>query len=190
MKTQTGKYIFITLLALIISFEAKSQRYFANYMIVGTSLTYMRNSNIDRYKTDYGYDEYTWNVNLGIRLSKRVFTGLQLLNIYSSEISTPKDYYSVYGLFTQYNFFNKETHRLFAETSINRGNYCISADLPHFRNDLYYAGVGVGYDFPIKQIPNLYLDLSFVNYFILNNIENKYSYTQYVIGLNYRINER
>jgi hypothetical protein len=27
-----------------------------------------------------------------------------------------------------------------------------------------------------------------INYFILNNIENKYSYTQYILGLNFRIN--
>lgn len=181
------KLIFISILVLVC-FEGKAQRFFADYMIVGSSLTYMRNSNQDSYKADYGYDEYTWNMNVGIRVSKRLFTGLQVLNIYSSKISTKKDYYTVYGLFTQYDFFSKKTHRLFAEISLNRGNYCTCSDLPVKVDDLYYIGTGIGYDFPLKWIPNLYLDLSFINYFILNKIEDKYSYTQYIVGLNYRMN--
>lgn len=165
----------------------KAQRYFADYMVIGTSLTYMRNSNKDSYKTDYGYDEFTWNTNVGIQISKRLFTGLQVLNIYSSQISLPKKYYVVYGLFSQYDFLKSIEHRLFAEISINRGNYCTCVDIPYQVDDLYYIGFGAGYDYPIKKIPNLYLDISFINYSILNKIDDKYGYTQYVIGLNYRL---
>jgi hypothetical protein len=50
--------------------------------------------------------------------------------------------------------------------------------------------MGLGYDLPIKKIRNLYLDLSFISYAILNNIEERYLYTQYIIGLNYRLTER
>lgn len=165
----------------------KAQRYFADYMIIGTSLTYMRNSNKDSYKTDYGYDEFTWNTNIGIQISKRLFTGLQVLNIYSSQISFPKKYYVVYGLFSQYDFLKSNKNRLFAEISFNRGNYCIGDNIPYQVDDLHYVGFGAGYDYPIKKIPNLYLDLSFISYYILDKISDKYSYTQYIIGLNYRL---
>jgi len=181
------KSIIVSLL-VFVCFEGMAQRFFADYMIVGSSLTYMRNSNLDSYQTDYGYSEFTWNFNVGIRVSKRIFTGLQVLNIYSSQISTKKDYYAVYGLFTQYDFFNKKPHRLFAEISVSRGNYCTCSGLPTKVDDLYYIGPGIGYDLPIKWVSGLHLDLSFINYFILNNIQDKYAYTQYVIGLNYRIN--
>lgn len=184
------KSILISLFIIGWVFEAKSQQYFANYMIIGTSLTYMRNSEKDYYKTDFGYDEYTWNLNVGIQISKRVFTGLQLLNIYSSQITAPKDYFNIYGLFTQYNVLKSETHRLFAEVSFNRGNYCTCNDIPYYFNNLYYIGFGVGYDLPIKKIPNLYFDFSFINYSIINKIYDKYGYTQYIVGINYRLNER
>ena len=68
--------------------QAYSQPYFADYMVVGSSLTYLQITNKDDYGNKNGYDEYTWNVNTGIRVSKRLFTGMQVLMIYSSEINT------------------------------------------------------------------------------------------------------
>lgn len=184
--------IFIHIMLLLCFLSAKSQNYFADYLIVGSSLTYMRFSNKDDYRIDYGYDEYTWNINAGIQLSRSLFAGLQLLNIYSSEIATKKDNYLIYGIFTQYDILNKEPYRLFIETSLSKGKYCTADDITHYVNipysvnDLYYLGIGGGLDLPLKKIPNLYLDLSFINYSILNKIKGKYAYTQYIFGLNYR----
>ncbi|MDA3929793.1 MAG: hypothetical protein PF541_12645 [Prolixibacteraceae bacterium] len=182
------KAIIIYIVLLLCSLSAKSQNYFADYLIVGSSLTYIRFSNKDFDSYECGYDEFTWNVNAGIQLSKNLFAGLQLLNIYSSEIATKKDNYLIYGIFTQYNLLKKEASRLFIEASLNKGNYCTALDIPYWNNDLYYFGIGGGFDFPLKKISNLYLDLSFISYSILNEVPEKYSYTQYIIGLNYRFN--
>jgi len=164
-----------------------SEHYFANYLKVGSSLTYIRNGEKDIYGDIQGEIEYTWNINLGIPLNKRLFTGLQLLNIYASEIGERKKYYAVYGLFNQYQFVKTKTFSLFAETSFNRGNYCTCNNIPFKKKDLYYLGIGSGTEIVIPKIKNLSLDLSFIFYEILNKIQGKYSYTQYIIGINYKI---
>lgn len=180
----------ITIIILLFCLEVLPQRYFADYMIVGSSVTYISDSDENESNRSYYdvYNEFTWNINVGIRLSKRFFSGIQVLNIYASEKNTPKNYYSIYGLFTQFNVLNHKTHRLFAEVSLNMGDYFTGGDTPHEVDGLYYFGLGAGYDMPIKWINNLYLDLSFLNYRVFNNIEGKDNYTQYVIGLNYRLN--
>jgi hypothetical protein len=176
-------------LILFLPCITDGQSYFAEYMIAGTSLTYIRDSReiYQNYKSSD--DEYTWNINVGVAMSKRIFAGLQWLNIYASEVSTPKEYYSVYGLFSQYNFLKNQQHRLFLELSFNRGNFCTRDYQPFRKDNLYYLGSGLGYDLPIKKIRNLYLDLSFISYAILNN-NYRGLYNQYIIGLNYRIKER
>ncbi len=179
------KALILFFILFICNIHAKSQQYFADYLIVGTSLTYIYYKDKGNY---ISYNEITWNANVGIHLNENFFSGLQILNIYSSEVGNKKDYYSIYGLFTQYDFLKKNTNRLFAEVSFNRGNYCTSNDIPSYADNLYYIGLGGGFEYKIKKIPNLYLDLSFIAYNILNKIEDKYGYTQYIIGLNYRLN--
>lgn len=184
------KTLVILFFLMLSCITLKSQNYFADYLIVGSSLTYMRFTEKDEYRFTHGYDEYTWNINAGIRLSKRFFAGIQYLNIYSSDLDLPKDYYKVYGLFTQFNFLNDDNTRLFIEASLNRGDYCLAYNLPSRVDNLNYIGFGPGVDLQIKKIPNLYFDFSFINYFIANKIKGKYSYTQYIVGLNYRFKAR
>ncbi len=170
----------------------KAQRYFADYMIIGTSLTYRWDTpSTNDYSYEDTYSDYTWNVNVGIRVSKRFFTGIQILNIYAGQMHSEKYYYSIYGIFTQYNFLEWKEKRFCAELSLNRGNYVgISDKSPFYKNDTYYLGVGGGFDLPIKKIKNLSFDLSLVDYFILNNIEDKDMFFQYIIGLNYKFKTR
>jgi len=165
-----------------------AQQYFADYLIAGSSLTYMQNTSREANQYLYGYIEWTWNVNLGMRLSKRAVGGIHLLNIYSSEIYKRKDYYNLYGVFLQYNLLpKKEPKRLFIEASFNQSNYCLCGELPSYHDKLPYLGVGGGFDWQIKKIKNLSLDLSFISYFNLKEFEEKNAYTQYVVGLNYRL---
>lgn len=184
------RLILLSLLLIECYSSATAQRDFADHMMIGTSLTYLRFNEKDIYKNNYGYDEFTWNTNIGVSISKHIFAGLQILNIFSSQISKPKNHYIIYGLFSQFNIINFKGHRLFAEASFNQGNYCLCGDIPYKADDLYYLGIGVGYDFPFKKIPNLYLDFSFMTYPMLNKIEGKDVYNQYVVGLNYRFNLR
>jgi hypothetical protein len=181
------KHVFMLLLCGMLStysIYAQNERYFAEKFIIGTSLTYIRNS----YEYYTVFNEYTWNANIGISLSKRLFSGLQLLNVYTNEQHSKSiNNHSIVGIFSQYDFFQFQDFRLFAELSLSTGNYSTSGFIPSKREGLYYLGVGIGLDYPLKFIKGLSLDLSFVTYEILNKIENKYSYTQYIVGLNYRI---
>lgn len=180
----------VTLIFYLLFTTTKSQGYFAKYMIVGTSVTHVRNSAKEKFGDIVGYDELTWNSNIGIQIHSKTILGMQLLNIYTSDLYTSRKYYTVYGIFSQYNFLKHKKKRLFAELSINKGNYFVGKSIPYQIDGLYYLGFGAGYDMSIKKIPNLYIDLSFLNYYILNKISDKIGYTQYIIGLNYRFHER
>ncbi len=182
-------YLNIVFFILLIELNTYSQerRYFAKTMIAGTSLTYIW----DKDEPETLKNQLTWNINVGITLSKRVFSGIQVLNIYSLGKSNPMEYYNIYGLFTQYNFLRGTNHRLFAEISINKGNYNDFLHDSDFKSqNLYFSGVGFGYDLPIKYIPRLYLDISFIHYYFLNQFDIESDYTQYIIGLNYRFYEK
>lgn len=183
------KQILIAVSLLLFSSGISAQSYFADYVIIGSSYTYIRHTTQDFYGAKTGhFNELTWNANLGVRLSKRLVFGLQVLNITNLH-KEDKKRYTMYGSFFQYNFLPQEQHRFFGEVSINRGNYCVcKEEIPIQKDNLYYLGFGLGYDLPIKWVKNLYLDLSFVYYPILYKLKENYAYTQYIIGLNYRIN--
>ncbi len=175
------------LLGISIAGHAQKERYFARNMITGTSFTWKPFNNTDPAVIDR-FNEYTWNVNAAVSLNKRIYLGLQLLNVYTNGTMNSLEKYRVYGMFVQFNMLKQTEHRFFLESSINRGNYCTCGDGDPIRKDnLYYLGLGMGYDLPLRKfLRGLYLDLSFINYLILSPVEDRYAYTQYVIGLNYR----
>ncbi len=181
MKKAVIVSIFLCIGLMKKSFSQK-QSHFAEYTIVGSSFTYV--------PTEYDkipYNEYTWNINAGINLSNRFFFGLQLLNVYLTRESFPTETFNIYGAFTQFNFLKSKRNRFFAELSLNRGDYCTCNKFFKVDYDLYYAGVGLGFDFAVKKIKGLYLDFSFINYSMINKPKTGHGYTQYVIGLNYRV---
>jgi len=166
---------------------SQDKHYFAKTMIAGTSLTYIW----DNDEPEIFKNQLTWNINVGITISKRIFTGIQVLNIYSWETSLSTEYHNIYGIFTQYNFLRGTNHRFFAEISINSGNYdCFLLDSLSYNKRLFFSGVGFGYDLPIKFIRGLYLDISFIHYYFLNQFDFESDYTQYILGINYRFYEK
>jgi len=178
-----------------ISNEKEPNQNFLNGFIVGTSLTYIWNSNKKDYPVDENfYEEYTWNINFATTLNKRMIAGIQVLNIFTSGTHVENNNYLIYGIFTQYDFLAKRNKKtaLFLEMSINRGDYCTCGHLdPSRKTNLWYHGFGGGIELPIKQISeHLFLDLSFYNYIILNKIKTKYNYTQYIVGLNYHFGKK
>jgi len=185
------RWLFIDTLFMLFTFRiftyAQDRHYFAKTMIAGTSLTYIWNKD----EHDILQSELTWNLNIGISLSKRIFSGIQVLNIYTWETYQSKKYSNIYGIFTQYNFLRGTNHRFFAEISVNSGNYdYFLTDSLNFGRRLFFTGVGFGYDLPIKFIHGLYLDISFINYYFLNQFDIESDYTQYILGLNYRFYEK
>ena len=188
MRVRIIRILFVLLFFLVaLSVEAQQERYFAKNMIVGSSFTWIWKTSSDP-AISYKFNEYTWNINTAVSMTRRLYLGLQLLNIYTQGSNQSLETFKIYGMFAQYNLLKQTDHRLFVETSLNRGNYCTCGDSePYQKDNLYYWGIGGGYDLPLKKIlPGLYVDIAFINYLIVSAVEDKYAYTQYVIGLNYR----
>lgn len=183
MKTKIEVIIFF----LFLSFNLNAQndlKFAQRIIILGNSLTYM---------TEYNdaiparYHEFTWNKNISINITPNIYTGISYQNIYTSgstvNISSNKNKYHLVGVFFQYDFLPKVKNKLFVETSWNYGNYCTCGNKdPYEVKWVNYIGFGGGYELPLNDI--ISLDLSFILYRIIENIESKYNYTQYVVGLN------
>jgi len=169
-------------------------KYFLNYFVAGTSLTYIYDNSHPEYYPDkkHFYKEYTWNINFAAIINKRITTGIQVLNLFTEKTFGEKNNYNIYGIFSQYDFFPKLKTSLFGEMSVNIGDYCTCGTLdPIRKKNIWYYGFGGGAEFPLKKISeHLFFDLSFINYIILNKIKTKYNYTQYIIGLNYHFGKK
>lgn len=169
------------------SFSQNKESYLFKKVIFGSSVTYIW----DSYDNSF-FQEYTWNVNGAISLNKRLFLGVQALTIYAKDSKSEWENYYIYGVLGQFNLLQSKEYRAFIETSVNKGNYCTcGVEFPYLKDNLYYFGLGAGFDIPLKFISeNLYIDMSFYNYTILNKIKTKYNYTQYIIGLNYYLGKK
>jgi hypothetical protein len=150
---------------------------------VGTSLTFIN----DKIKEPiaYTYDEYTWNTNLAIDITKRWRVGMQYMGLWTKKDKVSDGNYFIAGTFGQFNLIPyAEKARLYVEGSLNIGNYCTCLpDRPYLRDNLYYYGLGGGIDWAITKW--VHLDLGFFNYNIINKFSEKYNYTQYIVGLDF-----
>ena len=187
-----NRVLIIVLFLVFFHNPVVSQGEFGKTFIAGTSLTFIPDFNTNPSVADYNYFEYTWNLNVAVSLNKRFYTGVQALTIFTNGSRVENNTYFIMGLFGQFNFIPKNKFRFFAELSINTGDYCTCGNLDPFKQaNLVYLGWGAGFDLPMKFLSkNLYLDLSLIAYLILNDIENKHGFTQYIIGINYRFGKQ
>lgn len=152
---------------------------------IGSSLTYIRDN--DKY-TYRSYDEFTWNLNASINISKRIQFGVQALSIFADGGNTGYDYYHIVGGFMQFYYMQNHALGLFLETSINNGNlyFPVTQLYPSRLEKLNYIGIGGGVEIPLIKDKNLFLDISFVSYYTLFQDEKCNAFTQYIIGINYK----
>jgi len=169
--------------------------YFGKTLEIGSSLTYIWDDN-NRPPGDFLYSELTWNVNVKMKLHKRVWLGAQIAPIFTRtrNFSTvSKENYNLFGIMTQFDFVSKKEVQLFGEVSLNRSNFLNQYfSNPTKMEGLSYFGFGGGGNILInkKFKQNLFLEISFFNYYLLNDIPNKSNYTQYIVGLNYRLGKK
>ena len=152
---------------------------------IGSSLTYIRDN--DKY-TYRNYDEFTWNLNASVNISKRIQFGVQALSIFADGGNTGYDYYHIVGCFTQFYFLNDQPVGLFLESSINNGDFYFPSSqiYPTKLKNLKYIGIGGGIELPLIKDKNLFLDISFVSYYTLFQDEKCNAFTQYIVGINYK----
>ena len=86
--------------------------------------------------------------------------------------------------------FSEKRGRLYIETSFNKSNLLLLKNVYHAQkiDNIYYLGIGGGVNLALSKNKgsNLFLELAFFNYHVLNKIEFKSNYSQYIIGVNYR----
>lgn len=97
---------FVILWAPAQSQAQEQQRGFAKRVIVGTSLTYIPNS--DEPNTNFTLHELTWSANASISVTKKIHVGWSYMHIYTSGSLTglniePETYFTT-GVFGQYDF--------------------------------------------------------------------------------------
>ena len=183
------KLLIIFLLFFSLSMYAQTNPNFGQRIIIGSSLTWI--SDNDGAGFGYRFNEYTWEKNIAVNVNKSLYLGLSHKHIWSNGSTVMpegiKDNYYMFGAFGQYDFFPKRKMRLFAELSLNRGNYCTCYHLltvdPFKVENLNYLGTGGGVDLPITKF--LSVDFSFMVHNILNDVPRKYAYNIYIVGLNF-----
>jgi len=180
------KTIISLIIALIFPALIYAQGYFGKSFCVGSSLTFIHH--YEDVPSLPRFNEYTWNINAAVQISKRLDMGVQALAIFMKPEGKPSKFHHIIGAFSQFHFIKNEKIKAFLETSLNTGNYKLSNSdfLPTYSNDIIYLGWGGGVELRFsKKIPHLFIDLSFINYTELN-VEGAYAFTQYIVGLNYR----
>ncbi|MFD1551546.1 hypothetical protein DNU06_03420 [Putridiphycobacter roseus] len=183
----------IRILFLFILFNAfglwgqSNKAYFGKRFEVGTSLTYF-SDNGDQ-SGIYKYQEFSWNVNVKMSLSKRFSFGLQVIPILTKTYKgglSKKEPFNFYGFFVQGNVLTVQNFNFLLETSFNQSNMLQNIlGEPKTEEGIYYWGFGGSAELYSKK--RWGFEIGFYNYQILNKIEYKSNYTQYILGVNYRI---
>ena len=180
------KLITITFLFYSVFLGAQNNCQFGKTFTVGSSFTYIP---IGEATQDIKSHEFTLNINTAISITERLDLGISAFSIFASSDYKEYENYSIFGFFAQYDLFVRTNQFIFLEASLNRGNYCSTRSefYPFRRDNLYYYGLGGGYNIQLKKwSKHLFLDLAFVAYNIFNKIEGKIGYNIYIIGLNYK----
>lgn len=186
------KNLFLYLI-LFLSLRADAQSNSSNYfnkIILGTSVTLIsdEHENVNAPKQKEYIKEYTWNTNLSLEINRYFRMGFQYMYIQEKSKYFDNQKYFIAGTYIQFNPLATKTppNRIYIENSLNIGNKCTCGNDKQFKLDnLKYWGLGFGGD--IKLTNWLHLDLAFHNYIILNKIEGKYNWTQYIVGLDFPI---
>lgn len=176
------------------SFSQSDNGYLAKTLEVGTSFTYIWND-YSQPAGEFLYSELTWNMNVKMKLHNRFWLGLQVAPIYAwtrDKGQITNEFYHWYGLVAQFDVVSRKKFQFYVETQLNRSNLLILKEYNTKQAGIYYLGFGVGANILLneKGRQNLFLEIGFNNSFILNRIEDKSYYTQYIVGLNYRMGKK
>lgn len=178
------KYSWIAVLICFLGAPAHAQdstEQFVPHVMVGASLTYIWDPSFPTWQ------EYTFHTDLHYALTRRWSIGINALRIWSGDSISGINRYWITGVDGQYNFVNDPDFRFFGEGGIYYGNYCTCGQgIPYLNRGNFYWALGGGISARIKR--NLYFELGFHSYNIMSRTpESKYNYTQYILGLEYRL---
>mgnify|MGYP001158827855 CR=1 FL=1 len=157
-------------------------------VLVGSSFTYIFDNSRNGI-VEGKFREYSWNINMVTFLPKRFRAGVNSIQISTQVPDGTKNNHFLVGGILQHEMPLTKNDFFLLETGLMTGNYCTCGAFDPVKNEgLMYLDLGAAFEFRI--FPKTYLDLGFNVYQILNDVEGKYAYTQYVVGLNYLIGKR
>jgi len=186
-----GYHIILVLSAcLFLARPAYGQGQFAKSLTLGTSYTYIWNrTELAPNFRPITYREFIWNTNIALEVFPKWHLGFMYLHVNTiSEVNTiRRQQHNIFGLFSQYDLYTTEDNwRVFAEVQYAYGDFCTCGNLdPYREQDIHYLGLGLGGEVPISK--RWWLDLAAYSSLILNDIPSKYNFTQYVVGINYKL---
>ena len=122
--------------------------------VVGTSYTYIWNTENSLGLNTQKYNEHTVNINFAVSFTNRFWIGIQALSIFTKQnmgLATNRSNYTILGAFLQYSFLKQDNWKIYAETSFNYGDYCTCGKKdPYREKGLTYFGLGLGSQLPLK----------------------------------------
>lgn len=150
----------------------------------GASFTYIWSSPPEFFK------EYTTSINVAFSPLRRLYFGFNYLNIRFKPTVQTDDRAHLAGLFVNYQIAQDSRLTFTPQVGFYLGNYCTCGDTtnPYVRSGLSYLEVGAGFGYALTRA--LQFEFSFLVYNNLQDIPEKYSYTQYILGLNYEFRLR
>ncbi len=173
--------------AVLAGFPGHAQPGPFSLVNVGFSYTYLSESVItEPWQTLFTTEvEQTFRFKAELPLGGRWWAGADARYIRARNQYTGPGSYWLSGLLVQYDLLQTGSERIFAEASLNRGNYCLCGDFPPEREAANYAGAGLTGSFYLWK--QLQMDAGFGAYFLLGKYSAKQPYLQYVFGLKYGI---
>ena len=194
------RVLFSILFCLALNFNVNAQNEtFLSYIQTGFSPTYIWSNG--NFPEPFNYSEFTLNFNISTPINKRFSIGAQILPVWGSYSANEitKNNYMLYGIFSQFNLLNVSqrfgkirNRKILIELSANTGDYCLckaskNSFVEYYSEpNIFYLGLGASYEI-LTVGEKLGFEFGFYAYNNLS-VKNSVGFTQYVIGINYRIN--
>lgn len=151
-------------------------------LIFGTSLT-LRNEGEEGFPDNIIYRDLTWNINAAFQFSRRFRVGAAAMPIFKKRFREDWENFFMAGAFLQFDVLPKDRSPIILEAGIFRGNFVPMSDDIIEKKGMYYLDFGASYE--IYIFPKIYLELGGNYYPLINKVEGKDNFFQYVVGVNY-----
>ena len=125
-------------------------------------------------------------------IGKHWAVGIDNKLLFTKSTYTRRENYWMGGFFIQYNLTPFTVNRFFLQAGLYRGDYCTCGmGEPYRHGGLTYLGFAFGWNIRVNN--NIFIDVGFENYDILNRLNgsrDKYNYTQYILGIDIHLPPR
>ena len=186
MKFSAGASLLL-LLSLIPSAVSSQSDLFTrlNFRSTGTYLGDWRR------EQDLRFHETIWNTQVATSLTKSLYIGAQASVLFTSGNTIESANYTAWGPFIQYDFVPQKDYRIYLEANYSWGDYCPCGNMSedHYRRDVNYLGIGLGFDKHIAD-SKFFFTISVIFQEVLGKIPEETGHNYYRLGIGYDFGKR